>query len=199
MSPQRLTTTALLLNLLDPSDEQAWHELDARFRPILFAFTRRMGLSEADAEDVTQESLVRFVKAYRKGQYDRTRGRLSSWLISIAQNCVFDLRQSSQRRIDWRGDSLIGELEKSNSVEAIWEEECRRVLLEKAMLELRTTSKMEEKTMAAFEMLAMGQQTPAQVAEKVGVSIDSVYAAKNRCLTLLRRIVDRLNAEYELA
>lgn len=187
------------MNLLDPSDEQAWHELDARFRPILFAFTRRMGLSEADAEDVTQETLVRFVKAYRKGQYDRTRGRLSSWLIAIAQNCVFDLRQSSQRRIDWRGDSLIGELAKSNSVEAVWEEECRRVLLEKAMLELRTSSRMEEKTMAAFEMLAMGQQTPAQVAEKVGLNIDSVYAAKNRCLTLLRGIVDRLNAEYELA
>lgn len=199
MSLARITTTTILDQLLDPADEQAWVELDARFRPILFAFTRRMGLADSDAEDVTQEALTRFVKAYRKGQYDRTRGRLSSWLIAIAHNCVHDLRQSTNRRIEWRGESVIGELGRQEDLEAIWEEESRRVLLAKAMHELKSSSNFEEKTIAAFELLARGDRTPTEVANETGMNIDSVYAAKNRCLTTLRKIVERLNNEYELA
>lgn len=195
----RITTTTILDQLLDPSDEQAWAELDGRFRPILFAFTRRMGLSDSDAEDVTQEALTRFVKAYRKGQYDRTRGRLSSWLIAIAHNCVHDLRQSTNRRVAWRGESAMGELGRAEDLEAVWEEESRRVLLDRAMKELKCSSNFEEKTITAFELLARGDRTPSDVATETGMHIDSVYAAKNRCLTMLRKIVERLNAEYELA
>src|SRR5688572_33473691 len=98
MVVNRPTTTALLCGLLDPAAEQSWLEFDARFRPIVRGFAMKLGLSEADAEDVTQEALARFVKYYRQGKYDRTRGRLSSWLITIAQN------RSEERRVgkEWR-------------------------------------------------------------------------------------------------
>ena len=34
---------------------------------------------------------------------------------------------------------------------------------------------------------------------EMGMSVDSVYAAKNRCLTQLREILARLNEVYEVA
>ena len=191
------TTTALLEGLLDPASERTWFEFDARFRPILRAFSIRLGLSESDADDVTQEALTRFVRFYREGKYDRARGRLSSWLVSIAQNCVFDLQASRNARLERRGGSAIGQLSESGDLNSIWNEECRRVLLEQAMRELRTSTRLEPQTIRAFEMLAFEQREAADVAGELGLGIDSVYAAKNRCLTQLREIIARFSEAYE--
>lgn len=193
------TTTALLHGLLEPDAQQHWIEFDARFRPILRGFAMKLGLCEADADDVTQEALARFVKSYREGKYDRSRGRLSSWLISIAQNCVRDLHRSRASKRELRGESAIVELPHAGALESLWEEECRRVLLDHAMRELRDGTRLESRTIGAFERLALRQQAPADIAAELGMSLDSVYAAKNRCLSQLRQILARLNEVYEVA
>lgn len=201
MQVDRPTTTALLTGLLDPAAqdaEQLWQEFDARFRPIVRGFAMKLGLSESDADDVTQEAMSRFVKFYRQGKYDRSRGRLSSWLIAIAQNCIVDLHQSRAARREHRGESAIADLSETNALEALWAEESRRVILEHAMRELKEATRLDPRTISAFEMLAFKQKPPAQIAAELGMSVDSVYAAKNRCLTQLRQILARLNQVYEL-
>lgn len=189
------TTTALLEGLLNP-DGAEWAELDARFRPILRAFVFRLGMNDADADDITQEALTRFVRGFREGKYDRTRGRLSSWLISIAHHCAMELREKQR---DHRGESVLIELSQANGLERVWEEECRRVLLARAMSELKINTRLDEKTIAAFESLTFQQREPAEVASDLDLSIDSVYAAKTRCLSQLREILQRLNLLYEMA
>ena len=56
------TTTALLEGLLEQTNDETWREFDARYRPIIVAFARRVGLGETDAADVAQETLLRFVR-----------------------------------------------------------------------------------------------------------------------------------------
>lgn len=192
------TTTALLESLLDPAGDQAWRDFDARYRPVLRGFALKLGLSYADAEDVTQESLARFVKYYRLGKYDRARGRLSSWLVSIAQNCVFDLQSSKAGRMERRGESAILDLSDSNALDSLFDQETRRVILETAMHELRTGTKADPRTVRAFEMVALQNRSVADAVAETGLSADSVYAAKHRCLTLLRQIVSRLHLAYEV-
>jgi RNA polymerase sigma factor (sigma-70 family) len=199
MHHARTTTTTLLEGLLDPQGQQSWAEFDVRFRPILRGFAMKLGLGDADAEDVTQEALARFVKYYRQGKYDRTRGRLSSWLISITQNCISDLKRAKAGRFERRGESAIINLSDTNALAFIWDEECRRVLLDHAMDELRQNSRLDERTIHAFEMVSLEQRSAADVAAETGISVDSVYAAKHRCLTLLRDILKRLNEVYEVA
>lgn len=198
MSNRTLTTTALLEGLLDPEQEQAWHDFDGRFRPILRAFCAKLGLSHADAEDVTQESLVRFIKHYRAGKYDRTRGRLSSWLVAIAQHCIYDLHQSRAQRMEQRGESAMLPLSDTGALDDLFEQECRKQLIEQAMAELRATTRMDEKTIRAFELVAIHQKSVADAAAETGLAADSIYAAKHRCLTQLREILSRLQIAYEL-
>jgi RNA polymerase sigma-70 factor (ECF subfamily) len=198
MDPLRTTTTALLDGLLDPSAQQVWQQFDGRFRPILRGFAMKLGLSYADAEDITQEALARFVKAYRAGKYDRSRGKLSSWLVAIAQRCIFDLKHSRAGRLERRGESAIISLSDTNALDVVWDEECRRVVLEKALAELRGATKLDEKTIRAFELVALEQKTAQEAARITGLSVDSVYAAKHRCLSQLREILARLNEIYEL-
>lgn len=66
------------------------------------------------------------------------------------------------------------------------------------MRELRTETRLESRTIRAFEMIAFEERSAVEVAAELGLSLDSVYAAKNRCLTQLREIMSRLNAVYEL-
>src|SRR5882672_6361039 len=97
------TTTLLLAGLTDPANREIWREFDDRYRPVLQAFARRLGLADEDADEIAQDVLARFVERYRAGEYDRERGRLRSWIFGIARTRVADWRRSRARRREERG------------------------------------------------------------------------------------------------
>ncbi|HYF11298.1 MAG TPA: sigma-70 family RNA polymerase sigma factor [Actinomycetota bacterium] len=69
-------------------NEEAVRQLYARYaRPIFTLGLRLLGSSEA-AEELTQDV---FLAAWRKAaRFDPTRGRLSTWLMTIAHNLAVD-------------------------------------------------------------------------------------------------------------
>lgn len=69
-------------------NEDAVRQLYARYaRPIFTLGLRLLGSAEA-AEELTQDV---FLAAWRKGaRFDPTRGRLSTWLMTIAHNLAVD-------------------------------------------------------------------------------------------------------------
>ena len=86
----QLTTTALLEGLFDPANQELWRHFDERYRPVIIAFARRLGVEPTDAADIAQETLVQFLRDYREGKYDRNRGRLHCWIIGIAKHRIAD-------------------------------------------------------------------------------------------------------------
>jgi len=69
----------------DPEKDAIWREFPGRYQPVLVAFARRFGLTHDQAEDAPQGALLRFVEEYRAGRYERSRGRLRSWIFTIAR------------------------------------------------------------------------------------------------------------------
>lgn len=193
------TTTALLNGLFDPRNAAAWEAFDRRYRPILIGFVRNCGVKEADAAEVAQETIVRFVEEYREGKYDRGRGRLGAWLVTIARYRVLDMRRRAGVSKVERGESAIVDLDDDRSVGAAYEAERRHALLREALEELRTKSRTDPKTVKAFEMLVYHSIAPQVVAEQLGMSTHDVYLAKSRVAAKLREIVVRLEQEYEEA
>ncbi|MDY7109118.1 MAG: sigma-70 family RNA polymerase sigma factor [Planctomycetota bacterium] len=191
------TTTGLLEGLFDPAAEAVWQEFDRRYRPIIVGLARKLGLPDQDAADVAQETLARFVKAYRAGEYDRTRGRLRSWIIGIARYRIADALRTRAERRGWRGDSLIGSVPEPAELDGLWDVERRQAILRQAVDELRDDSRMSGKTIRAFEMLTFHRRTPAAVAEELGMTLNDVYQAKNRVAGRLREIAARLEALYD--
>jgi RNA polymerase sigma-70 factor (ECF subfamily) len=191
------TTTRLLEGLFDPAAEAVWEEFDRRYRPIIVGLARKLGLPEEDAADVAQETLARFVKAYRAREYDRSRGRLRSWIIGIAKYRIADAARAKAGRRGWRGDSVIGDFPDHNELNTIWDNERRHAILRQAVEQLRTESKASEKTIAAFEMLTFHGRPAAAVAEELGMTLNDVYQAKNRIAARLREIVARLEKLYD--
>ncbi len=192
------TSTALLEGLFDARNNEVWEEFDARFRPIITGFAHHLGLPPEDAADVAQETLAQFLKDYRAGKYDRSRGRLHSWITGIARNRISDLRRRWATRREQRGASAIADLSDQEHLSRIWDAECRQTVLRRAMDELRDNTKLGPRTIQAFELIAFEERAPAEVAAELTMSLESVYAAKHRCLAQLRAILARLNEIYEL-
>lgn len=191
------TTTALLNGLFDPRNAAAWEAFDRRYRPILIGFVRNCGVKQTDAAEIAQETIVRFVEEYREGKYDRSRGRLGAWLVTIARYRVLDMRRKAGTAKVERGESAMIDLDDDKSVGAAYEAERRHALLREALEELRTKSRTDPKTVKAFEMLVYHSLTPQVVAEQLGMSTHDVYLAKSRVAAKLREIVVRLEQEYE--
>lgn len=190
------TTTELLAGLHEYGNRQAWDEFDRRYRPILVAFLRRMGLNETDAADVAQETLTCFVQDYRTHKYDREQGRLRTWLIGIARYRLADLRRSAGRRREYRGESAIEGLPEDSEADALWDAEERRFIFEQAVNELRQTTRFTERTMAAFERVALRQEPVDAVAAELGLTPQEIYNVKSRVVEKLRAIVKKYEAGF---
>jgi RNA polymerase sigma-70 factor (ECF subfamily) len=190
------TTTALLVGLHDSANEPAWEEFDHRYRPILLGFARNLGLSDEDSADIAQETLVRFVQDYREGKYDRSKGRLGAWLVGIARYRILDLRRHRANHHEVNADFDLLDPVKSDQLQAVWDGEHRKAILREAMKDLRSTSRTDERTIRAFELVAAHGRSPQQVAEELGMSVHDVYLAKSRVSQKLREIVDRLEKVF---
>lgn len=198
MKPISMVTTAteLLDGLHEPGNREAWVEFDGRYRPILVGFLRRMGLGDSDAADVAQETLTCFVKDYRDHRYDREQGRLRSWLIGIARYRLADQRRRVGRRREFRGESAMANLADDSSAEAIWGDEERRVIFERAVSELRQSTRFNVRTIEAFERVVLRQEPVDAVSVELGLTPQEIYNAKNRVVDRLREIVKRYEAQF---
>lgn len=191
------TTTQILESLRDPANGSMWRSFDDRYRPILMGFARRQGLSEDDAADVAQTALTQFASDYRDGRYQRERGRLSSWIIGIARNRVADLKRAQVRRRIDRGESALIETPDESAMERDWEEARQRVILERAMLVLRSDTRLDERTIRAFDLCALRNMPAQEAAAECGMTVAEVYVAKNRAIKKLREIVSQLTQEFD--
>lgn len=191
------TTTQILESLRDPSNGEMWRQFDERYRPILIGFAKRQGLADDDAADVAQTALTQFAVDYRDGKYQRERGRLSSWIIGIARNRITDLKRVQvKRRID-RGESALVDVSDAETAQRDWEEARQRVILERAMHILRSDTRLDERTIRAFDLCALRHVPPQEAAAQCGMTVAEVYVAKNRAIKKLREIVAQLTQEFE--
>lgn len=191
------TTTQILESLRDPANAGMWQLFDERYRPVIYAFARRQGLGDEEAAEAAQVTLAQFTADYRAGRYDRTKGRLSSWIIGIARNRVVDAgRARAKHRMD-RGESALVEVPNEATVEHDWREARQKVILDRAMHVLRSETKMDERTIKAFDLCAI-RNVPADVAAReCGMSVNEVYVAKNRAIKKLREIVATMTQEFD--
>lgn len=95
--------TAALVNACLRGDETAWSELVERYGRLVYSIPRRMGMVDADADDVFQNV---FLLLYRHLGGLRDQSRVSSWLITTAYRECWRLGKHAGRAVD-RDERLI--------------------------------------------------------------------------------------------
>ena len=188
------TTTQILEELQLTSSDLAWGQFCDHFQPIVVGFGRKLGLSAADAQDAAQETMISFLSTLRQGQYDRTKGQLSSWLLGIAKKVILNLRRRAARHaIHTRATDkrYWDSLPEESTLESVWESQWQRVILTRCLDQVR--NEFEPEVDRAFELYAMQDRPVDQVAEELGASRNAIYIAKSRILARLRQL--RLEVE----
>jgi len=190
------TTTALLHGLRDPGNSKAWDELDGRCRPIMLAVCRRMGLTHEESEDAVQAAMVSFVEAYRHDRYERDRGRLSAFIITILRHRAIDrLRQDRQRHEALSCVDSIEALSESE-IERYWLDERENQILRQALDMLREDG-TDERMLAAFDLYGLRGIEVSEVSARLDMTREEIYNAKYRITKRLQPIVARLDELYE--
>jgi RNA polymerase sigma factor (sigma-70 family) len=182
------TSPTLLGRLREsPTDGAAWGSFVARYGPPTLLWCRKRGLQHADAEDVTQEILVRLARSLRSFSYDPSRS-FRGWLRRVSQRALseyFGALASEQRG---SGDSvvleIVGSVEARGDLLARLEAEFDLELLDEAMARVRL--RVEPATWEAFKASAMDGLSGTETASRLGLNLTTVYKARSRVQAMIR-------------
>src|SRR5947208_8203713 len=93
------TTRITLLTQLrqqGPSDQAGWDEFVERYGRHIYRWCRQWKLQDADAEDVTQDILVKLTQKLRAFAYDPSRS-FRGWLRTVAHHACRDFEDGRRR------------------------------------------------------------------------------------------------------
>lgn len=182
-----ITATLLLEGLKDPANARVWQEYVDRYRPLIVRYAQRLGVAAMDADDVAQQTLLTFCSAYRAGKYDRERGRLRTWLFTIAHSQIMNWRRAGRARAVHAGSDLLANLPDADDSGALWEEEWRDAVLRECLSRIR--NEVSETTFEAFRRFVLEERSAKDVAAELGTSQNAVFLAKRRVLERVRQLM----------
>ena len=196
------TQTNLLQAVRDSQNREAWGSFYRIYAPMLRNFTHRLGLSDSDSDDITQEVLLIAQRSLREQRYDPAKGRFRTWLYGIARRQALAAMRARRRRTRVQsvttegGIDLLAQLEDPHGEETaqeIWRQEWRYALLSEALRQVRP--EVGEKTFEAFSQFAIQQRPADEVARQLGIAPASVYVYKSRVLEAVRHWVEQFETE----
>src|SRR5207302_450725 len=90
----------------DPTDPAAWREFVTHYGRKIGLWCRQWGLQEADAEDVTQQVLVKLAAKVGDFRYDPSKS-FRAWLKTVAHHAWRDFVDGQHRPDRGSGDSDV--------------------------------------------------------------------------------------------
>src|SRR5262245_22431625 len=92
------TRRTLLSRLRNLGDQESWRTFFDRYWELFYNVARQAGLTDSDAQDVVQETVIADVKAMPEFRYDPARGSFKQWLLRIVRRRIVDQLRRACRR-----------------------------------------------------------------------------------------------------
>jgi RNA polymerase sigma-70 factor (ECF subfamily) len=200
------TRASLLGRIRNPEDQSGWAEFFRRYRGFIGTLARKRGLTEVEAEDFTQETMLSLFKTMRRFRYDPRRCSFKSWLGRlVAARAVDFLRREPVHAMpppagpfgDGSRTATRERLPDPASLEAdaAWEADWRQNVVALALGRLKETTKPLH--YQVFHLHAIKGRSARQVARALGISVGQVYLVKHRVTRTFKRLVTVVRAEEE--
>jgi RNA polymerase sigma-70 factor (ECF subfamily) len=196
------TQASLLQGLQNSADaevfESSWRRFNDKYTPRMYAWARRMGLSQADAEEVCQDLMICLLRRMKHFVYDQ-KGSFRGWLHTVTKNAVIDFCEKQKKMRPTDGETLEAILDMKSlgaQLESLFDmevlEEARRQVRE----ELETTE-AGRRNWEIFTRLELTDTSVTELAAHFNVKVQTVYVAKGRVLEALKEKVAWLNREED--
>jgi RNA polymerase sigma-70 factor (ECF subfamily) len=178
----------------DPTNQGAWGEFVEQYGPKIYGWCRTWGLQEADAQDVTQNVLLKLAQRLREFQYDPARS-FRAWIKTLTHHAWSDFVESRQKGGRGSGDSAVHGLlhsvaARDDLIQQL-EAEFDKELFEEAMKRVRL--RVAPQTWSAFALTALEGLSGAEVARQIPMQIAQVFIAKRRVRKMLEEEIAKLD------
>jgi len=193
------TRRSLVDRLANWDDRKRWQEFFDTYWKLIYSAARKSGLTDAEAQEVVQETVITVAKNIDKLKYDPAIGSFKGWLSQITRWRIADQFRKREpgdaeraRSSDDRATATIERVPDSRVVDldALWETEWKENLFEAAIA--RVKKKIEPKQFQIFDCYVRKEWPAQKVAERLGVNVGQVYLARHRVSGLLKKEIRAL-------
>jgi RNA polymerase sigma factor (sigma-70 family) len=189
------TRGSLLFRLRDSQDHEAWLEFVSLYEPLAYRLLRRHGLQDADAREVMQELFMAVSRSIDRWDPAKERGSFRGWLRRVARNLVINWLKQRERRVIATGGSdlqaMLEMLPADSGPETVeFDQEFRRALFHRAAEQVR--GEVQPATWQAFWETGVVGTSPADAAQKLGMTVGAIRVAKCRVLARLQTAVNAM-------
>ena len=197
------TRATLLQRLRNWQDQSSWQEFFDTYWRLIYGVARKAGMTEVEAQDVVQETMVSVARHMPTFKYNPAIGSFKTWLLNMTRWRIVDQmrkRQPSQPHHASAGGTATGTatIEKvvdpaSPDMDNLWNTEWERTLLDAAIDKVRVH--LDPQKYQIFDFYVNKGWAPDKVAEAFGIPVGQVYQAKHRVTEMIKDEVKRLEKE----
>ncbi len=184
------STSLSLLDLLKNREDQgSWEVMVELYQPLIEKWLLRFGTPANDLEDLAQSVLLVVSNKLGAFKHSGNTGAFRSWLRSITRNCLLEFWRENKIRPIATGNSSFQEsleqlADECSELSRIWQEEYDQEVL-KSLLK-RIQDDFQQQSWEAFRRVAIEGIAAKEVAQQLGITVNSVFIAKSRIMNKLR-------------
>lgn len=197
------TRHSLLRRMKDLSDQASWEDFFHTYWKLIYGVASKAGLTDAEAQDVVQETVMNVAKNIEEFEIGARRGSFKAWLL---QNTRWRIADQLRKRMPLAShpETAPGDARETPTTErlpdpatadldALWNADWKQHLADAALAKLRNEVDPEQYQM--FDLHVLRNWPAAKVARELGVKMGKVYFAKYKISLRLRKEIRRLEAK----
>jgi RNA polymerase sigma factor (sigma-70 family) len=206
VNPHQLIPTrkSLLSRLKHWDDQKSWRDFYDTYSRLVYDIALKAGLTETEAEDVVQETVVAVAKGIQNFNYSPETCAFKTWLHGITKRQVanqFRKRQGKGRVLEPLAGpdgepSQVDDLPDpaSRALDQAWDREWEANLL--AAAADRVKAKVSPAQYQIFDYHVLQGHSVRETSRALGINAARVYLAKHRISAQVREEVAYLRIKY---
>ena len=197
------TRASLLYRMRDLEDGTSWNDFFSIYWKLIYGVARNAGLTDAEAQDVVQETMTSVAKNMPAFRYDPAIGSFKAWLLKLTRwRIVSQFRKRPPREAHvalphdpaTHTDALHRIADPTAGVlDSMWDDEWEKNLLKAAVDKIKR--RLDPAKYQIFDFYVNKEWPAEKVAMTFRVPVGQVYLIKNRVTVLIKREVRRLEKE----
>jgi RNA polymerase sigma-70 factor (ECF subfamily) len=197
------TRATLIQRLQNWQDQASWQDFFDTYWKLIYGVARKGGLSESEAQDVVQETMMGVAKHILTFKYDPSVCSFKTWLLNMTRWRMADqfnrrgpvAHLTTPHNNETPNTQTTAELidPSSQKLEALWDAEWEKNLFDAALANVKR--RMEPENYQIFDFYVNKGWEPEKVARSFDISLNQVYVCKHRVSELIKTEVQRLAVE----
>ncbi|MBI4657888.1 MAG: sigma-70 family RNA polymerase sigma factor [Verrucomicrobia bacterium] len=197
------TRQTLLSRLRNADDQEGWKEFFDTYWKLIYSTASKAGLTDAEAQDVVQETVIDVARNMPGFRYDPAKGSFKTWLLNLTRWRIKDQLRKRQpgmhadvRRSETTGTATIERVPDpaGDGLALVWNDDWEKNVVAVAIE--RVKQRVEPKHFQVFDLCVVKELTAAEAAEALNMSAARIYLAKHRVSRLIKKEIKVLEKKY---